>query len=154
MSDIQIDIDDGEVRRKGTSFLSTLSLATQAAVRAEAEATRSRIVGGTYWQGRTGKTAQSFRVESGLESLGATLISGRAVARFLNDGTKAHVITPRRRGVLHFTSNGRSIFARRVQHPGTKPKHFEQIEAAAAEPRAAAGVDRAAEQAAERAGLG
>lgn len=154
MSNITVDIDDGEVRRAGTAFISALSLATQAAIREEAQATRGRIVGGAYWQSRTGKLAQSFKVESGLESLGATLVSGRAVARFLNDGTKAHVIVPRRRGVLHFTSNGRSIFARRVQHPGTKPKNFERIEAANAEPRAAAAVDRAAAQAAEKAGLG
>jgi hypothetical protein len=151
---LTVDIDDSEVRRAGTSFISALSLESRRALTAEAEATRARITGGTYWTSRTGKTAQSFRVEAGIETLGVSLTSGSKVARFLNDGTKAHAIAPRKASVLRFVANGRSIFARRVSHPGTKPRRFEQIEAASAEPRAATGVEAAAALAAQRAGLG
>ena len=39
-------------------------------------------------------------------------------------GTRPHPIRPRRFRVLRFLVNGESVFARRVQHPGTKPQHF------------------------------
>jgi hypothetical protein len=40
------------------------------------------------------------------------------------DGTGAHVIRPRRRKALRFVSGGQIVFARKVQHPGTKANRF------------------------------
>lgn len=57
-------------------------------------------------------------------------------AEFVNDGTRPHVIRPKRahtlrrssRGVvkpaLRFVVGGRVVFARVVHHPGTRPNPF------------------------------
>lgn len=47
-----------------------------------------------------------------------------AYARAVHEGTRAHVIVPRRARVLRFPSGGRVVFARRVHHPGTRPRPF------------------------------
>ena len=41
------------------------------------------------------------------------------VIRYLDEGTRPHPILPRRARVLRFHAQGRVVFARRVQHPGT-----------------------------------
>lgn len=46
-------------------------------------------------------------------------------APFVIDGTRPHVITPRTARMLHFTTGaGIEVFARRVNHPGTKANPF------------------------------
>ncbi|MCM6777937.1 hypothetical protein NDR87_31435 [Nocardia sp. CDC159] len=45
-------------------------------------------------------------------------------ARYVHDGTRPHVITPRRAAVLRFEVGGRTVFARRVQHPGYRGNPF------------------------------
>lgn len=46
-------------------------------------------------------------------------------ALFVTLGTRPHRITPRRPGgVLRFTVNGRVVYARYVNHPGTKRNDF------------------------------
>lgn len=45
-------------------------------------------------------------------------------AEFVHEGTRAHVIRPRRRSMLRFVSGGSFVFARSVQHPGTSPRPF------------------------------
>jgi hypothetical protein len=41
-----------------------------------------------------------------------------------HDGTPPHVIRPRRRKVLRFLSGGRVVYARHVNHPGSRGTHF------------------------------
>ncbi len=41
-------------------------------------------------------------------------------ARYTDEGTRPHMIVPRRARVLRFVKNGRVIFTMRVFHPGTK----------------------------------
>ena len=43
---------------------------------------------------------------------------------FVDQGTKPHVILPRIKKVLAFQKDGRWIFAKRVNHPGTKATYF------------------------------
>jgi hypothetical protein len=43
---------------------------------------------------------------------------------FVEAGTRAHPIVARNARVLRFVQNGEVRYARRVQHPGTKPTHF------------------------------
>ncbi|UYL88134.1 hypothetical protein SEA_EVAA_23 [Gordonia phage Evaa] len=58
-----------------------------------------------------------FRVESGVT---ATAPYAAAV----HEGTRPHVIRPRRGNVLAFDIGGRTIFAREVHHPGTRARPF------------------------------
>lgn len=74
---------------------------------------------------------------------GAKTKEGAFYGRFVREGTAAHVITPRHKGgVLAFQYKGELVFAKRVQHPGTKPNPYHmrtldkarpQIEALASE---------------------
>jgi len=45
-------------------------------------------------------------------------------ARFHHDGTNPHVIRPVRAKMLRFTVGGAVVFARVVNHPGTKPNPY------------------------------
>lgn len=46
-------------------------------------------------------------------------------ASYLNDGTAPHVIKPRRKKALRFvSSSGNIVFAKKVNHPGTKATHW------------------------------
>lgn len=45
-------------------------------------------------------------------------------APFVNDGTRPHIIRPRRASVLRFQVGGQTVYARVVHHPGTKPNPF------------------------------
>ena len=42
----------------------------------------------------------------------------------VHDGSRAHIITPKKAKILHFVSGGKEVFARIVHHPGTKPDQF------------------------------
>lgn len=56
-------------------------------------------------------------------------------ARYVDEGTPPHLIRPRSARVLRFEADGGVVFARRVQHPGTRPTHwFEKVLRAEWEP--------------------
>lgn len=50
--------------------------------------------------------------------------SGVPYGIFHHEGTVPHVIVPKRATVLAFQSGGRMVFAKRVQHPGTRANRF------------------------------
>jgi hypothetical protein len=52
------------------------------------------------------------------------VICDHEAASFVLHGTKAHVIKPRNRKVLKFEINGRTVFAKQVNHPGTEANNF------------------------------
>lgn len=55
------------------------------------------------------------------------VVAGRARMRytmFEHDGTRPHIIVARRRQALRFTVGGRTVFRRRVRHPGTQGTFF------------------------------
>lgn len=45
-------------------------------------------------------------------------------AKFVEHGTRAHMIRAKRSRTLRFVVNGSTVFARKVMHPGTKPAPF------------------------------
>lgn len=55
-------------------------------------------------------------------------VSNRAKhAVFIENGTRPHAIVARHASVLRFTVGGRTIFRRRVWHPGTKARPFMRV---------------------------
>lgn len=50
----------------------------------------------------------------------ADIESVQTYSMFVHEGTKAHTIVPKRASVLSFTIGGRRVFAKSVNHPGTK----------------------------------
>ena len=66
-----------------------------------------------------------------IRSIGSTIEGTRALvgvkvdyARFLEWGTRPHEIRPRHARALRFVIRGRVIFAKRVWHPGIRPRLF------------------------------
>lgn len=76
---------------------------------------------------RTGRLRSSIRAEPprifslrGVCKVGSDL----EYAGFVNDGTRKHIIRPKTRQALRFKIGGRTVFAKVVAHPGTKPNPF------------------------------
>lgn len=54
-----------------------------------------------------------------------TITSTHPATLYVVNGTRPHLIRPRRPGgVLRFTIGGRVVYARYVSHPGTRPNGF------------------------------
>lgn len=58
------------------------------------------------------------------------IITQDLIYRFQDKGTKAHVIMPKSARRLVFQVPGATVFARKVNHPGTKAKNYTVITAA------------------------
>jgi len=72
---------------------------------------------------RTGRTRKSYRVVPGLS---ATRIMGSEVAEFIDAGVKPHRITAARGTTLVFPEGGRTVFAKKVNHPGFGARPFKE----------------------------
>lgn len=53
-----------------------------------------------------------------------TVTADNKIALLHHNGTRAHIITPRRQTTLRFPSRGRIVYTKIVHHPGTKPNRF------------------------------
>lgn len=75
----------------------------------------------------TGRLRASIRLERrsvlGLRQRW-TIGSDVEYAPMVNDGTRPHLIRPRRAQALRFKVDGRTVFARVVRHPGTRARPF------------------------------
>ncbi len=67
------------------------------------------------WGSRLTPTPQGAR---------ATVESTDEIAYYYHSGTRPHVIRPRNARALRFTVGGRTVFARSVNHPGTRPHPY------------------------------
>ena len=77
----------------------------------------------TLFRDRTGKLRDSIEiVDNG--AFEKTLIARAKHGLFIEAGTKAHVIRPKKARMLRFISNGEIRFARKVNHPGTAKRPF------------------------------
>jgi len=73
---------------------------------------------------RTGRLRESFRVKNATQR--KATVSGHFSAYFIDKGTKAHTITARKSPRLIFKTGGRTIFAKKVNHPRTRARPFRQ----------------------------
>lgn len=71
---------------------------------------------------RTGKTRRS--VHRSQATAGGAEIVGSEVAVMIDTGTRRHAIAPARRGTLAFTVGGRTVFSRKVNHPGMRARPY------------------------------
>lgn len=114
-SDFLRDIDKVERR---------LLDAARFSVQEAAEATLRAAKDTDLFQDRTGELRRTMEiVDTGAFSKRVTTRANHA--RWVNFGTRAHVITPKTPGGrLRFFKGGRTVFAQRVNHPGTAPRPF------------------------------
>ncbi|MCX5326277.1 hypothetical protein [Streptomyces sp. NBC_00120] len=65
-----------------------------------------------------------WKVVSGPTGLQGVIVCDHPAVRYVLDGTRPHIIRPRRKKALRFDVGGRTVFAKVVHHPGTKPNDF------------------------------
>jgi len=73
---------------------------------------------------RTGRLARSFRVKNATQR--RATVAGHYSAFMVDKGSIPHAIAPRKAKMLRWEANGRTIFARRVAHPGHRAQPFRQ----------------------------
>ncbi|GAB6066019.1 hypothetical protein JCM9492_11110 [Aquifex pyrophilus] len=74
-------------------------------------------------EGRAFKRRSGF-LRSSVVAFDNKVVAGAEYAPFVEFGTRPHVILPRRKRALRFIKDGKEIFAKRVNHPGSKPYPF------------------------------
>jgi hypothetical protein len=75
---------------------------------------------------KTGRLAASIHIRHSRSALGQQVKIGSPLNYALahHEGSKPHVIMPSRAKVLRFSSGGRIIYTRQVNHPGTRPNRY------------------------------
>lgn len=115
--------------KKGFSDMSVMKaiIAWEAEVAPEllAEIRRRAPVSPTENGGRLRDSIYLSRKSSG-QGLEARIMSSAPYAKYVEYGTAAHIIEPRSALALHWSGKGSDVFARRVNHPGTKANPFVQ----------------------------
>lgn len=71
---------------------------------------------------RTGRLAGSWVASTGRGQF--TIGTGVEYAPYVEFGSEPHEIYPRRARALRFEAGGEVVYARRVMHPGTRPRRF------------------------------
>jgi Bacteriophage HK97-gp10, putative tail-component len=97
---------------------------------------------------RTGKLRTKIAAFYTAGQFRATVRASTPYARFVESGTKPHVIEARRKKFLSFVVNGVRVFRKRVNHPGTAPRPFMALAAASSRERARVALDGAMSSAA------
>lgn len=82
------------------------------------------LIGKAIIRRRTGKTAASIRRKNSTQR--RATVAARHVAFFIDKGTVAHTIRPRRARHLVFRTGGRTVFSKRVNHPRTSAHPFRE----------------------------
>jgi hypothetical protein len=95
-------------------------------VRARAQIPIGHVHAGyrNYTQGRGNLRDSLFK--KGVTGATPTVIIGSndPVALYVHEGTRPHIIKPRKATVLVFTMGSETVFAKTVHHPGAKPNRF------------------------------
>lgn len=115
---VEVRIDQGALerllrRRGGRAYRKLAERTERVADIAAAEA-----------PGRMGEFV-SWDIEDGPRGLQGVIICDHHAVLFVLNGTRPHLIRPRRKkGVLRFEVGGDVVFTRLVRHPGTRPNNF------------------------------
>lgn len=67
-----------------------------------------------------------WRVTEGPGGLQGVVTCDHPAVRFVLEGTRPHLIRPRRARALRFEVDGQVVFTRLVRHPGSRPNPFLQ----------------------------
>ncbi|MDX2730997.1 hypothetical protein [Streptomyces sp. PA03-2a] len=114
---VEVRIDPGRIAR-------TLRLRGGRTARKLAERTqRTASIAEREAPGSMGRYI-TWKVTEGPRGLQGVIVCDHPAVRWVNEGTRPHIIRPRRKRVLRFEIRGREVFAAYVRHPGTKPNPF------------------------------
>ncbi|MGW2951490.1 hypothetical protein [Streptomyces eurythermus] len=65
-----------------------------------------------------------WHIEQGPRGLEGVITCDHPATRFVLDGTRPHIIRPRRAKALRFEVDGRVVYSAIVRHPGTRANNF------------------------------
>lgn len=68
----------------------------------------------------------SWKIQEAPRGLQGVIVCDHPAVRYVLDGTRPHIIRPRRVKALRFDVGGRTVFAKIVHHPGTRSDPFLQ----------------------------
>lgn len=114
---VEVRIDPGRIAR--TLRLRNGVVARRLAGRTE----RTARIAEREAPGRMGNFV-SWKVVDGPGGLQGVIVCDHPATRFVLDGTRPHIIRPRRKKALRFVVDGEVVFAAKVRHPGTRPNDF------------------------------
>lgn len=114
-----LELDEAELNRQTGAFLRRRMRSLQRRIATQA---RQDV------PVRTGHLGRSIR-EGQVRMSGPRTVDGsvEATARYaapVHEGSRPHIIRPRKAKALRFEIGGRTVFARMVRHPGTKARPF------------------------------
>lgn len=66
----------------------------------------------------------TWKIQDGPRGLQGVIVCDHPATRYVLDGTRPHLIRPRRAKALRFDIRGRVVYAAYVRHPGTRPNDF------------------------------
>lgn len=67
----------------------------------------------------------TYRVSVGSRGgVTGTVISNNKIALMHHNGTRPHIIVPKKAKTLRFKSRGKIVYAKIVRHPGTRPNRY------------------------------
>lgn len=72
---------------------------------------------------KTGHTAASWEIDLQGDDFYLVNTNGM-IAKFLDEGTKPHIITPKNKKALNFEWKGREVIVKKVHHPGFEGRFF------------------------------
>lgn len=114
---VQVTINQGRLAR----LLSARGTIAERRLRRRTE--RVADLARAYAPGTMGRYIEA-RVEQAPQGLVGVVECTHPATKFVLEGTRPHVIRPRRANVLRFEVGGRAVFARKVNHPGTRANNF------------------------------
>jgi hypothetical protein len=91
------------------------------ALKSETPVRTGRLKNSTRFQIQGGPGDQRLEIRQG-----AKTPEGTHYLPFVVLGTRPHTIVPRGGGVLRFEIGGRTVFAKKVNHPGNRPNKYPQ----------------------------
>ena len=97
------------------------------AVKASAVHVQDRAQDNHKFKSRTGDLERSVDVRFSVGGAVGEVFLNMGIAShgpFVHQGTRPHEIFPKHRTMLRFTAGGRFVFAKKVNHPGTKKDAF------------------------------
>lgn len=98
--------------------------ARQAQVLAAADMKTRYRTAAPHKSGDTQESVDVINFTANTSELRCTAVATTPQAKYTDEGTRAHVIRPRNKKVLRFKYRGRIVFAREVNHPGTRATHW------------------------------
>lgn len=115
---VEVRIDPGRIAR-------TLRLRNGVVARRLAERTqRTAAIAEREAPGSMGRYI-TWKVQSGTGGLQGVIVCDHPAVRYVLDGTRPHIIRPRKKGgVLRFEVGGRVVYSAYARHPGTRANNF------------------------------